>query len=241
MLDFNILIDNKEFSYNDMEQWSRKHTIKAFKKLDIPYNKKLDTLSLIKLLTDEKINMGYEQTFKKLRNQLYLGNVGMKLLSLLSFNKRKIAKIIIKAKGIDVYKLGEIIDFLMMSNSIDTQFINLSACPEHYALRFNNNILEVIEATGNSPIPTQFFISFNDETGIITPRDNSYPYQSVGVAKLKDGTIIGGVRHQFKNIEQGIEAVLLVEFPSLTPRSLIKEHQKHLAIEWSNWINWAIQ
>ncbi len=31
-----------------------------------------------------------------------------------------------------------------------------------------------------------FFIQFNEEEGIQTPRDEEYPYQIVGIAKLKD-------------------------------------------------------
>ena len=73
------------------------------------------------------------------------------------------------------------------------------------------------------------------------PRNLNYPYQSTGIAKLKDGTIVGGVRHQFRDTRSGIEVRALVEFPNLCPKMIIKEHQKHLAAEWSNWIDWAIK
>ena len=115
------------------------------------------------------------------------------------------------------------------------------ACPDHYALRPLNDTLEVIETAGCTPVPTQFYITFNDETGLKEPRNFDYPFQSTGIAKLKDGTIIGGVRHQFKDTSTGIEVRTLVEFPCLCPKIILKEHQKHLAVEWSNWIMWAIQ
>ena len=86
-----------------------------------------------------------------------------------------------------------------------------------------------------------FFITFNEETGLQTPRDKSFPYQSVGIAKLKNGTIIGGVRHQFRDTATGIEARTLVEFPAICPKIVLREHQKHLAAEWSGWIQWAIE
>ena len=63
---------------------------------------------------------------------------------------------------------------------------------------------------------------------------------TVDIARIKDGAIIGGVRHQFKDTETGIEAKTLVEFPAICPRIILKEHQKHLAAEWSGWIQWAI-
>ncbi len=37
---------------------------------------------------------------------------------------------------------------------------------------------------------------------------------------MKDGTTIGGVRHQFKDTDTGIEVSLVVEFPALCPNSL---------------------
>ena len=49
---------------------------------------------------------------------------------------------------------------------------------------------------------------------------------------MKDGTTIGGVRHQFKDTDTGIEVSLVVEFPVLCPNSLIKSHQMHLACEF---------
>ena len=146
----------------------------------------------------------------------------------------------IYAEGIDVETLGKVIDHVTFLNTPENLKVNLSVCPEHYALVPREEVLEVIEKTGNAPFPMQFFIQFNEEEGIQTPRDEEYPYQIVGIAKLKDGTIIGGVRHQFRNVEQGIEAITCVEFPALCPNSIVKDHQIHLAVEWSEWIQWAI-
>lgn len=128
----------------------------------------------------------------------------------------------------------------MMEDTAEHRRINLSVSPDHYVLVPRGNTLEVIETMGNTPVPTQFFITFYDETGLQTPRDPSYPYQSVGIAKLKDGTVIGCVRHQFRDTATGIEAKTLVEFPAICPNIIVKEHQKHLASEWSGWIQWAI-
>ena len=82
------------------------------------------------------------------------------------------------------------IDHVTFLNTPENLKVNLSVCPEHYALVLRE-VLEVIEKTGNAPFPMQFFIQFNEE-GIQTPQDEEYPYQIVGIAKLKDGTIIGG-------------------------------------------------
>ena len=58
--------------------------------------------------------------------------------------------------------------------------------------------------------------------------------------KKRISKILGGVRHHFKDTETGIEARTGVEFPAICPKIILKEHQKHLAVEWSGWIQWAI-
>lgn len=63
---------------------------------------------------------------------------------------------------------------------------------------------------------------------------------SAGVAKLEDGTVMGGVRHQFRNTSAGIECRLAVEFPALCPKIIVDAHQKHLAVEFTNWLIWII-
>jgi len=194
----------------------------------------------VSILNEEKAQMSYDEIICDLKGKLAIGKIGMKLAVLFSFGKRRMAVTHIYATGIHTEVLGKIIDDLMLNPTEKNRRANLSVCPDHYVLNPHDDTLEVIETTGNCPVPTQFFITFNDETGLQTPRSEDYPYQSVGIAKLRDGTVIGGVRHQFKNTEDGIEGILTVEFPWLCPASITREHQKHLAAEWSGWIEWAI-
>jgi|SRR5690625_1196499 len=131
------------------------------------------------------------------------------------------------------------IDNLMLNPSEENNRVNLSACPDHYALRpLGENELEVIEMTGNAPVPVHFFIVFDDETGLQTSRAHSYAYQSGGVARMKNGTVIGGVRHQIKDTETGMKIKLSVEFLALNPTSIIKSLQMHLACGFSDWLQW---
>ena len=112
--------------------------------------------------------------------------------------------------------------------------------PDHYALIPRNDTLRGDRNSWQYSGSNTVFITFQDETGIQEPRDLSYPFQSAGVARLKDGTVIGGVRHQFRNTAAGIEVRTLVEFPGICPQTIVKAHEKHLAVEWSNWIKWAV-
>lgn len=232
-----ILIDEKIFTKEELNNWKNKRIKKVLHNLksniDIDENIDENLLAL-------KLKKSYEDMIKLLQKKLFIGKIGMKIASIISFGKRRSAITIIYADGINAKTVSEKVDELMLKNTEKYKKVNLNACPDHYVLTAYNGILEVIETTGCSPVPTQFFITLNDETGIKEPRDLNYEYQSTGVAKLKDGTIIGGVRHQFKDTDTGVKARLLVEFPFVCPKILIREHQKHLAAEWSSWINWIL-
>ena len=163
----------------------------------------------------------------------------MKLAAKWSKKPRKRAVVTIFASGLTAASFSKRLEKLMLENTDAHKRANLGACPDHCALQQRGDILEVIETAGNSPLQTQFFLDLGGEAEIEEPRDASYPFQSVGVARLANGCNVGGIRHQFRDTEKGLEARFCVEFPSLCPDSLIKEHQLHLAAEWSRWIAWC--
>lgn len=232
-----ILIDEKEFTREELNNWKKKRIKKVLHnfKSNIEIDENID-----EKLLELKLKYSYEDMTKLLQTKLFIGKIGMKIASLISFGKRRSSITIIYIDGINAKTVSEKVDELMLKDTEKNKRANLNACPDHYVLTAHNGTLEVIETAGCSPVPTQFFITLNDETGIKEPRDLSYKHQSVGVARLNDGTVIGGVRHQFKDTDTGIKARLLVEFPVISPKILIREHQKHLAAEWSSWINWIL-
>lgn len=234
-----IIIDGKEFAISKIEEWRMKRYFKALKvlKKNIKVTDNVDAMT--RKVTEIKMEYSYNEIVKLLSNKLWFSEKFMKMICKLSRDKRKFSITEIEMKGISAKEVISGIDSLMLTQSKENDEVNLAACPEHYVLRpSGENTLEVIETTGNSPLPVQFFINYGDESGIQTPRDKSYEYQSVGVARLKNGTILGGVRHQFKEEDNGFKARLVVEFPSMCPTSIIKEHQLHLACEFSYWFNW---
>lgn len=237
----NIMINGKEFTKDEMDNWKRKRIGKVLKNLkkDLPMTR--DINPLCEELTSLKMNMSYEEITSLIKAKLAVGEAGMKITAVFSGNRRRTAVTTIFADGITAEKFAKMIDCLMMEDTEEYRKVNLAACSDHYVLRACNGTLEVIETTGNMPVPARFFITFNDETGLREPRNLQYPHQSTGVSRLKNGTVIGGVRHQFRDTETGIEVRTLVEFPCLCPNTIIREHQKHLAVEWSNWISWAIK
>lgn len=168
------------------------------------------------------MNLSYDEIIQILKLKLCISKWMMKIVSVLSGEKRCCAIITIYTDGITAEEFIAQLDKLMLESNREYQRVNLNACPDHYVLNPQNGILKVIETTGNNSLPTQFFITFNDELGLREPRNLSYSEQSVGVARLKDGTIIGGVRHQFKNTQTGMKARLFYQF---SRRSITNEIQ----------------
>lgn len=234
-----IYISGNHISKEELIKWKRERIKKVLSTLGHREPEVNDTDTMIKKLTELKLRYSYNEMYDKLKSKLRMSEIMMRVGAALSGDRRKFSKTDIYLDGITAAEAIKGIDRFMLMQSHENDQVNLSACPDHYVLRpFGENELEVIETTGNSPFPIQFFIVFDDETGLRTPRDNSYKYQSVGVARMKDGTIIGGVRHQFKDTDTGIEVSLIVEFPALCPTSIVKSHQMHLACEFSYWLQW---
>lgn len=233
-----IKINDKKISKRQLDDWRLQRTKKVFKVLKRKPNNQMNIDEVTKELTEVKLQYSYESMYKLLKTKLKLSTFAMKVAATLS-TKRKFAITEISIDGISASKISQGIDSLMLEKSLENDKVNLASCPDHYVLRpTSTNELEVIETCGNAPLPFQFFIVYGDETGVQTERDLSYAYQSAGIARLKDGTLMGGVRHQFKDTENGFEAKLVVEFPSLCPTFIVKAHQMHLASEFSYWFNW---
>lgn len=63
-------------------------------------------------------------------------------------------------EGLTAEQVSAGLDKLMFGQNKEYDFINLLACPDHYALRpLGDSRLEVIETTGGSPFPIQFLLT----------------------------------------------------------------------------------
>ena len=234
-----IMINQKEVSQERIEQWRKKriHKVAKILNLQLPNTDKTEILD--QALLEAKMKLTYEELIQKIGTKLKWSQCLMKWAAKLPKKPRKRAVVTIYASGLTAASFSKLLERLMLENTDAHKRVNLGACPDHYALQSRGSILEVIETAGNSPLPTQFFLDLGGKAEIEEPRDASYPFQSVGAARLANGCNIGGIRHQFRDTEKGLEARFCVEFPSLCPDSLIKEHQLHLAAEWSKWIAWC--
>ena len=234
-----IMINQKEVSQKRIEQWRMQRILKAAKMLNLQLPNTDNTEILDQVLLEAKMKLTYEELIQQIGTKLKWSQYLMKWAAKWSKKPRKRAVVTIFASGLTAASFSKRLEKLMLEKTNVHKRVNLGACPDHYALQAHGGILEVIETAGNSPLPTQFFLKLGAEAEIEEPRDVSYPFQTTGAASLANGCNIGGIRHQFRDTEKGLEARFCVEFPSLCPDSLIKEHQLHLASEWSRWITWC--
>jgi len=235
-------MNNSLVPKSNIDAWERKRLAAVLRKFNKnSANDEADLLSLRKRLVETKLGFAYDEILNLLRVELAVSSALAKLMNAVSLGKRKACITEIIVEGITATEVADGLEALMLESSPSHDMVNLSACPDHYVLRpLGKNRLEVIETTGGSPFPIQFFIDYGDEAGLTIPRDSSYPCQSVGVARLRDGTTIGGVRHQLRDQGNGFRARLAVEFPVMAPAYFIRQHQFHLACEFSHWFQWLL-
>lgn len=237
-----IFKDGKELDIKDVDDWEKKRIKKAYKFLQNKVhsknilNDKNNIIEMRKELTVLKSNISEEEMRKILKTRLNISYLGMKFVNFLCGGKRKssIIEMVIDDCNADEVQKG-FMNYMLNNNEINSKY-NLSANPDHYILKgIGKNTQEVVEAPAGLFIQTQFFIEYGNDNGLKSKIDKDYPFQATGRCCLKDGTCIGGVRHQMRNENKGTRAKLEVEFPSLMPKSLLKEHQLHLACEFKNW------
>lgn len=187
-----------------------------------------------------KVDLGMDYLKKKLKYKYTLGNLGSIVAAKLSFGKRKFSEVdfYIEKKGITAKEVADKINHLMLVNTEKNIRINLNTNPDHYVLRgVGNSVQEVIEYTGGSPLPTNFYAHYGETEKLKSNLSEGYQEQLAGTARLSSGFIIGGVRHQIRVLENGIGFKALVEFPAILPTYMIRQHQLHLACEFGHWLD----
>ncbi|QXQ14179.1 hypothetical protein [Skermania piniformis] len=129
-------------------------------------------------------------------------------------------------------------DWFDRARIADARDIWTDACPDHYVIVTGaDGRQEVIETTGGAVLPSRFFCDYTDLARVPIPGDPAYPVTIAATAALATGELIGGVRHQFRDLPGGgFGARLRVAFPIAVPELNIVEHSWHLATEFGNWI-----
>jgi len=154
-----------------------------------------------------------------------------------SGTRRRLSQIELVASGCAAERLPA---WYVARAEVDDEAVMLAACPDHHLFRPTpDGRQEVWETTGGSPVASRFFFTLDDTDALLTSADPAFPVQMAGAARLADGTLIGGIRHQFRDEDDGLRARLTVEFPWLVGPIGPAVHRWHLACEFSQWIEAA--
>lgn len=188
-----------------------------------------------KALAEFKLALGRDAIMHRLKSGLAFGRVATKLMIILSRGRYRLCQVEIDMAGLSATQAADGIRGLMEDRSNAALLANLAACPDHHVFDFDRGVLEVVETTGGAPFPTQMFVRIGDEAGLPIEADALFPIQIAGIARMADGTVMGGVRHQFRDESGGFKVRLCVAFPRALPAPFIRAHQLHLACEFSNW------
>lgn len=121
------------------------------------------------------------------------------------------------------------------NNVVNTLF---PAHPEHYALGGG-----CIETMGGLPtLTTPMPVSPDQAPDFVKPFvDKSYSINSAGAGPLRDGTPFTYVLQQFRDTDDGMEANLMIWYPSGCPSAYVEEHIEHYAVEFLNGCRMASQ
>lgn len=217
--------------------WETKRATKNLRKLGVPVPD-ADVDVLRKTLLEAKLALGREAIEQRLAREVGISDRVTGALARASGKRRRISQIELLVPGA---KADQLAVWYAAKVEADDEAAFLRACPDHHLFRTSAEPdgQEVWETTGGSPIASRFFIRLDDTEGVVTPADPAYPVQMAGAARLANGTVIGGIRHQFRDENGGARALLTVEFPWLIGPVGPSTHRWHLACEFSAWIEAA--
>ncbi|MCX8561005.1 hypothetical protein OS122_08920 [Mycolicibacterium mucogenicum] len=235
-LTLDAVIAGRAVSRDEVLAWEAKRLPRAARKigLAVPVG---DLARQRTAFADTKLALGADDVRRRLARDVRASGVVARGLTALSFGRRATSVCDLHVTGGNA---GAFVDWFTDAGRDDYARSMIAANPDHFLIdTAPDGRQEVIEATGGSPLATQFFIDYDDTSPLVTPRDPAFPVEAAGVARTGAGLAIGGVRHEFRDEANGFHARLCIEFPWLTAPYLIAQHRWHLACEFSNWIEAA--
>jgi hypothetical protein len=217
--------------------WELKRVEKGLRKFGVPAAAD-DMAALRMTLADAKLSMGRAAIERKLAREIGISDRLTGMLARASRGRRRRSQVELLVPGAKAEQLPA---WYMDRTEADDERAFLSATPDHHLFRPMKDPKgqEVWETTGGSPVASRFFIEIDSAEGLVTQPDATYPVQMVGCARLANGTILGGVRHQFRDEQDGARVLLTVEFPWMMGPVGPAAHRWHLASEFANWIQAA--
>jgi len=229
-----IWFGTRSVSPAEVARWESRRAAKALRRLGRPVPDGLaERRSALAEAKRAEGRAGMERRFAR---QIALSDRFTGLLARLSGGRRRLSQVQLFVPGATA---EDVISWYLDRMAADDESVFLRVCPDHHLFRTTpDGGQEVWETTGGAPFASRFFFAGLDaaSTEVVTPADPSYPVQMAGGARLADGTLIGSIRHQFRNENGGVRASFTVEMPWLIGPALTSAHRWHLACEFIPWI-----
>lgn len=230
-----VLINGQAHKRQEILDLEEKRSRVAGKKLGLQFTN--ETLSQMRqALLERKLELGHAGMQQCCQKDIALSSRIFKLLSSLSRGRLKTSQIEIEVQGLSAKAF---LDWFEGRNEVADEAALLAAHPEHYIIASKDNRQWVYETAGGSPFVSEFIIDFNQKGDLVKDMLPDYPYQISGQALDKSGKPMGAALHQFKESSNGLHGLLTIYFPALVPKRIVEGHKRHLAIEFSNWIELA--
>ncbi|MFH8628118.1 hypothetical protein ACH4A8_40590 [Streptomyces vietnamensis] len=230
------VIEGRRFARDRVLAWEAERLPAAASKIGLPVPAG-ELGGRRRAFAESKLALGAEEIKRRLARDLRAGAIAANASTWLSRGRRATSVCELHVVG------GSANDFVQWfdDTSRDDYADSMTAAhPEHFLIQaLPDGRQEVIETTGGSHLATRFLVDYSDLSTLNTPRSPDADAEAAGVAVNGKGIHIGGVRHEFRDVPGGFHARLCVEFPRATSPRMLSEHRRHLAIEFSNWVEFA--
>lgn len=229
--------DGKPISRADVLAWEAKRAKKALRKYGVPAPGG-DLVAMRTAIAEAKLSLGRAAIENRLAREISISDRLTGMLARGSRGRRRLSQVELLVPGV---KSDQLPAWYAEKAEADDELAFLLATPDHHLFRTVKDPFgqEVWETTGGSPMASRFFIEVGSVEGLVSRPDPTYPVQLVGCARLVNGTVLGGIRHQFRDEPDGVRALLTVEFPWLLGPFGPAAHRWHLASEFANWLQAA--
>lgn len=232
------VINGRNVPRSQVLAWESKRLPKAARKIGLPVPEG-DLAHQRVAFAQAKVELGPEEVHRRLARDIRVAQTIATTSTALSRGRRTQSICELYVSG-GRPRAADFIDWFMATERPDYVDSMVAANPDHFLIdTAADGSQDVVETTGGSPLATQFFVDYIDVSSLVTARDLDFPLDLSGVARTGKGLAIGGVRHEFRDLPEGLHARLQVEFPLLTAPSMVSAHRWHLACEFSNWIEAA--
>jgi len=228
-------IGDRNVTRAEVLAWEDRRARRVLRWLGLPFA--ADRAERRRLLTERKLELGHDRLRAMLKRDLLWSARMARFAATISRGARRFS---VCELTVSSGSAEQFVRWFEERSRIGDERPMIDASPDHYIIALDAEGRQVVlETTGGAPFASEFTVDYGDLGSLRSVRDDTFPYQAAGVARLEDGLAIGGVRHQFRQEGAGFRARLTVEFPGAMAGFMTDAHRWHLAAEFSNWIEAA--